>query len=179
MHYPPGLKRKAPQINLPYPRTNKDIIYEYFIVDTTVKGSQQTANCKYCDFELTIIIGSNVYSSYTSGMNWHLRNHPDQWQHFLEALGRTIKPDIKTKYQHYQAMNRVNVNYNSAESSKMFREANLNFDLNKKHKNCAGVCYIPRDCEVLKGKVSDHAVYDISEIMRYLHKFTNKNVHIF
>ena len=86
------------------------------------KGHSKQQIVNDCDYELTVIIGSKVYSSYTSGMNWHLRNHPGQWQHFLDALGRTIKPDIKTKYQHYQAMNKVNVNYNSAESSRMFRE---------------------------------------------------------
>ena len=38
------------------------------------------------------------------------------------------------------------------------------------------MCYIPRDCEVLKGKVAEG---DIPKILRHLHQFTNKNVHIF
>ena len=38
---------------------------------------------------------------------------------------------------------------------------------------------MPRDCEVLKGKLADHAKYDIAAILRHLHPFTNRNVHIF
>ena len=112
MHYPSGLKRKAPQISLPYPRTNEASYMNTLLLTQLSKGHSKQQIVNDYDYELTVIIGSNVYSSYTSGMNLHLRNHHDQWQHFLDTLGRTIKPDI-------------------------------------------------------------------AEIMRYLHKFTNKNAHIF
>ena len=179
MSYRPSLKQKAPQINLPHPKYTKDIIYEYFDVDSEDTSPRKTAVCKICKKNIDIIIGSDVYASYTSGLNWHLRKHPDEWQNYLKSLAKTIKPDEKSKFQHFQSMDRVNINYNKEEASRKFREVNTNFDINKKIKNCAGVCYTPRDCEVLKGKLCDHAKYDIADILRYLHQFTNRNVHIF
>ena len=38
-------------------------------------------------------------------------------------------------------MDRVNVNYNREEASRKFREVNVNFEINKKMKNSAGVRY--------------------------------------
>jgi hypothetical protein len=179
MSYRPSIKNKAPQINLPHPKHNKDLIYAYFDIDSEDASPRKNAKCKLCKSEIEIVVGSDVYSSYTSGMNWHLRKHPSQWQDYLDALGKTIKPDEKSMFQHYQSMDRVNVNYNKEEASRKFQEANRNYDLNKKIKNCAGVRYLPRDCEVLKGKLPDHAKYDIADILRHLHQFTNRNVHIF
>ena len=179
MSYRPSIKKKAPQINLPYPGQTKDIIYEYFDIDSGDNSPKKLAICKVCHFKVDIIVGSDVYSSFTTGMNWHLRKHPSHWQNYLDSLGKMIKPDEKSKLQHYQSMDRVKINYNKEEASRKFREVNVNFDINKKIKNCAGVCYTPRDCEVLKGKISEHAKYDIADILRYLHQFTNRNVHIF
>ena len=131
MSYPPSIKNKAPQINLPHPKHNKDLIYAYFDIDSEDTSPRKNAKCKLCKSEIEIVVGSDVYSSYTSGMNWHLRKHPSQWQDYLDALGKTIKPDEKSMLQHYQSMDRVNVNYNREEASRKFQEVNRNYDINK------------------------------------------------
>ena len=171
----PAMKHKAPQINLPYPRHNKHIIQKYFTFEFPSDSPQRIAICKLCNAKIDdVIIGSSVYSSYSSGMNSHLRKHPTQWQDYLHLLGKTIKPDNKSPFEHYQSMTRIIPSSNKEEASKLFREVNTNYALNKKSRNLAGVCYTPRDCEVLNGKISDFAKYDIAELLSYLHQFTTE-----
>ena len=72
MSYPSNMKHKAPQINLPYPRQNKDIIQQYFNFEFPSDTPQRSAICKLCKAKIDgVIIGSTVY--YSSGMNSHLR----------------------------------------------------------------------------------------------------------
>ena len=180
MSYPSNMKHKAPQINLPYPRQNKDIIQQYFNFEFPSDTPQRSAICKLCKAKIDgVIIGSTVYSSYSSGMNSHLRKHPTQWQDYLQLLAKTIKSDNKSPFEHYQSMARRKPSSNKFEASKLFCEVNSNSALNTKYKNLAGVCYTPRDCEVVNGKISDFAKYDIAELLRHLYQFTNRNVHIF
>ena len=170
------MKPKAFQINLPHPRTSKEIIFDYYEIPLDESSPSKIATCKKCKEGIKIIQGSNIYSSFTVGLNFHLRKHLAEWEDYLHKLSKIMTPDSKTICEHSVANKRLRFNTNREESARNVREVNVNSEINRKSKNVAGVCYIPRDCEVLKGKVAEG---DIPKILRHLHPFTNKNVHIF
>ena len=176
MSYPSHIKMKAPEINLPYPRCTKQIIYEYFCITGEESTPRKVAICKICKSEIRMIQGSNVYSSYTFGLTSHLQKHSSEWQKFLDQLGSTMLPDKKSAFEHYQSRTRQRI-ISKEESSKSFRECNANFALN--WKNCAGVSYLSRDCEILKNTTHKTQNPENGEIMQYLYTYTNNNVHIF
>ena len=171
---------KSFKINLPHTRANKSTILDYFEINDYQLIPRKDASCKYCGDKIEIIAGTNIYSSYTLGLNFHLKKHPAAWQDYLSRLSYLLTPDTQTIQEHAKkAKNRFRVTLSKEESSRNFREVNINSDLNRKSTNIAGVCYNHRDCEVLSGKLADFAHYDIARILRYLHPFTNKDVHIF
>ena len=169
------LNTKPPQINLPHPKCTKNIIYTFFDIFGNEGHRRKVAKCKTCKDKVELIIGNNVYSSYTFGLTCHLRKHPSEWQVYLDMLGKTIIPDIKTQYEHYQSMTRQKANTDKEESTRNFYECAINFDINRK--NCAGIYYIPRDCEVLRGNLKKNS--ENGKILSYLYPYTNRNVHIF
>ena len=91
-------------------------------------------------------------------------------------LSKTIIPDTKSQFEHYQAMTKQKANTDKEESDRSLFECATNFDINRK--NCAGIHYIPRDCEVFRGNFKDSA-HENAKILSYLYPYTNKNVHIF
>ena len=169
------LNTKPPQINLPYPNCTKNIIYTFFDIFGAEGNRRKLAKCKTCKDEVEVIIGINVFSSYTFGLTCHIRKHHREWQMYLDMLSRTITPDSKSNFEHYQAMTRRKVN-TKEESDRSLYECATNYNINRK--NCAGIFYIPRDCEVLRGNFRDR-VNENAEIFSYLYPYTNKNVHIF
>ena len=136
MSYPAHIKSRAPEINLPYPRSTKTIIYEYFIITGEEGTPRKVAICKTCQKEIRMMHGSNVYSSYTSGLTSHLQKHSLEWGDFLAQLGSTMMPDTKSTMEHYQSRTRQRITSKN-ENSKNFRECNENYALN--WKNCAGI----------------------------------------
>ena len=60
MSYPAHIKSRAPEINLPYPRSTKTIIYEYFIITGEEGTPRKVAICKTCQKEIRMMHGSNV-----------------------------------------------------------------------------------------------------------------------
>ena len=66
MSYPTHIKNNAPEINLPYPRCTKNVIYDFFIITGEESTPRKVAICKNCKCEIKMIRGNNVYSSYTT-----------------------------------------------------------------------------------------------------------------
>ena len=104
------MKPKAFEINLPHPRTNKEIIFEYFEIPLDESSPSKIAACKKCKEVIKIIKGSNIYSSFTVGLNFHLRKHPDN----------------KTTHEYSVANKRLRFNTNREESARNVREVNVN-----------------------------------------------------
>ena len=170
------MKTKRFEIILPHPRTTKELIFDFFEIIFEEESPCKIAVCKRCKNEISIITGTNIYSSYTVGLKFHLRKHPSDWRNYLFMLSKIIEPDSRTVKEHFEAKQRPRFNTNKEESSRNFQESKINSDLNSKSKNIAGVCYTSRDSEIITGR---HGDGDIPKILRYLHQFTNKNVHIF
>ena len=80
------LKSYVQQINLPYPKSVKSIIYEFYEILETDEDSRCQAKCKQCGEIVLIIKGSHVTSSYTSGLTSHIRNRPETFEEFLDKL---------------------------------------------------------------------------------------------
>ena len=175
MLYPEYIQHRKPEINLPYPKQVKSCIFDFYEFSELETDPRIEAKCKQCESKVFMMKGNHVASSYTSLIVSHLRKHPDQWQKYLDLLRDTITPDNKTPRQHFQSRTRCYINTNKDESSKNLQICTRNYELNKK--NCAGVFYIQRDIEIFRNQVSyDH---QNGEILKYLHKYTNQNVHIF
>ena len=96
--YPAHFKFRAPEINLPFKQPA--LILSYFDINEE-DGLWKTASCKVCQKRINIVHGSSVNSSYTFALTFHLRNHPSEWQNFLDKLASQIVPDNKTKYEHF------------------------------------------------------------------------------
>ena len=98
------LNTKPPQINLPHPKCTKNIIYTFFDIFGNEGHRRKVAKCKTCKDKVELIIGNNVYSSYTFGCTCHIMKHTVEWQIYFDLLCSTITPNIKTPFEHYQAM---------------------------------------------------------------------------
>ena len=165
---------RAPEINLPFQKPT--LIFSYYNIDGNEYDPRKTASCKICEKRFYIIHGSSVNSSYTFSLTFHLKNHPSQWNEYLNGLAKKIVPDTKTKFQHYKIMTRVHLS-SKEESSKLYEECNLTF--NMREKNCAGVCYLFRDREILNNSIHKFVEGHNAQMFEYLHRFTNKNATLF
>ena len=174
MPYPNTFKYRVTEINLPFTR-NYSLIFSYYNIESVGNGPRQRATCKVCDKSLDIIAGSNVYSSYTFGLSFHLKTHPEEWVAYIGILADSMTPDSRTKDEHLKEMNRTN-KYSSEESTRRLRECIINSD--KNIKNCAGVDYRFGDCDILKNKVHNRVNDQNARISKYLHKFTNQNLNL-
>ena len=103
MSYPAYFKSYAPQINLPYPKRVNSVLSENY----DILEPEKAAKCKQCGKVIFMIKGSHVTSSYTSGLTCHLQTHPVSFQEYLDQLKNTITPDNKTKFEHFQARNKL------------------------------------------------------------------------
>ena len=172
MSYPKVIKCREFKINLPYPKVIKPFIFEFFeIFGEEEDDPRQTVMCKSCKTEIYMIRGRNVNSSYTFGLTCHLQKHSREWNTYLDLLKETAM-DTKSKFEHFQSMSRQCKSTNMEESSKNFRESERNFKINAK--NCAGVFYTQRDCEVLNKKFNEK--HDNAKLLKYLYPYTNQNV---
>ena len=168
-------KYRLPEINLPFTR-NYGLLFSYYHIESVGNGPRQIATCKVCDKSLDIIAGSTVYSSYTFGLTFHLKTHPEEWVAYIGRLADSIIPDSRSKYEHFKQMNRTK-KYSSEESTRRLRECIINSDINIK--NCAGVVYRFGDSEIIKNKVHNHVEDQNARIFKYLHKFTNQNLNLY
>ena len=175
MLYPEYIQHRKPEIHLPYPKTVKSFIFDFYDIIESETDPRAEAKCFECGQNISMIRGVDVCSSYTSGLVSHLRKHPLQWQIYLDLLKDSIVPDNKTPRQHYETKTRSNVNFDKEESSRKLQICTRNYNMNKK--NCAGVFYIQRDIEILKNAVGYE--HQNAEILQYIHKYTNQNLHIF
>ena len=170
MTYPSYLKSYAPQINLPYPKCVKSTIFDFYEI---ADRDQYEAKCKECEQNIFVMKGCHVISSFTSGLTFHLRKHPDLFQEYLDRLKYTIAPDTKSIHDHWQAKNRVySCQTNKFDSERRYEECKRNLHLNPK--NCAGVNYVQRDVEILRNQTNYRSQNE--RILEYLHKFTNRNI---
>ena len=176
MSYPAYLKSYAPQINLPYPKTVKSLIYDFYEISETDEDCSRQAKCKQCGKIIFIIKGSHVTSSYTSGLTSHIQNHPESFQEFLDKLKDTIVPDNKSMFDHFQAReSRSSSMFSKLDSSRRLEESQRNSVLNPT--NCAGIKYVQRDIEVYRNNINYRHQND--KLWEYLHKYTNQNIPLF
>ena len=175
MLYPDYIQHRKPEINLPYPKCVKSFIYDFYEVFEEEDIPRAYAKCKECAASVYMMRGVDVCSSYTSGLVTHLQKHSRQWNKYLGLLAENITPDTKTPRQHYQSRVNRPVRLNKEESSRRLDISTINYNNNKK--NCAGVFYNQRDIEIFKNNVSYE--YQNAKMLRYIHPFTNQNVHIF
>ena len=170
MAYPSYLKSYAPQINLPYPKCVKAVIFDFYEISET---DEYQAKCKECEKLIFMMKGCHVSSSFTSSLTFHLRKHPDSFQEYLDNLKCTLSPDTKSIHEHFKARNKVySCQSNKFDSAKMYEECERNMFLNPK--NCAGINYVQRDIEIFKNQTNYQ--YQNERMLQYLHKFTNKNI---
>ena len=78
-------------------------LFTFFLVEET-SNLRKTATCKCCEKKIEFIPGSTVFSSYTLILKSHLQSHPEQFNLYLELLAKNMKPDNKTKFQHFCRM---------------------------------------------------------------------------
>ena len=64
-------------------------------------------------------------------------------------------------------------NTDKEESDRSLYGCATNYNINRK--NCAGIFYIPRDCEILKGNLKQEAERQNAKILSYLYPYTNKH----
>ena len=170
MAYPSYLKSYAPQINLPYPKRVKSLIFDFY--EITDKDIYE-AKCKECKKLIFVMKGCHVSSSVTSGLTFHLRKHPDLFQEYLDKLKCTVAPDNKSIHDHFKARKSVySRQTNKFDSDRQYEECERNFHLNPK--NCAGVKYVQRDIEIFRNNTNYSS--QNKRILEYLHKFTNRNI---
>ena len=100
--YPDHVKRKAPVINLPFYKTDESIFTFYSVNE--LHGPRKVATCTFCRKNIEFVKGSSVFSSYASALKFHLRSHPEQFNTYLECIAQKMKPDTKTKFQHFIRM---------------------------------------------------------------------------
>ena len=173
--YPDHVKRKAPVINLPFYKTDESIFTFYSINE--LNGPRKIATCTFCRKNIEFVKGSSVFSSYASALKFHLRSHPEQFNTYLECIAQKMKPDTKTKFQHFIRMEHPRV-LSKGESDKQFDESKRNalFVMT----NLAKEKYVENDYYSMKNMISksEHDVVDGQNVamIEYIHKFTNQNV---
>ena len=176
LKYPKHYKYRAPQINLPYKQTDPSIFYFYSLRDDDHHPTK-TASCNVCGKEFEVIPGSNVYSSYTVSLKFHLQLHKEQWLDYLDCLKTKMAPDTKTKFEHFLRMEqRVCIpEFIADKKSQEIREHEYFVK-----KNVVGKPYMERDHFYLKNRKSNlyGAVTDGENcvLLEYIYKFTNRNV---
>ena len=169
MKYHSYLKFYAPQINLPYPKCVKSIIFKFY---ENIETDKYQAICKECGKRIFVIEGSHVTSSYTSCLTFHLQTHPKLFQEYLDQLKFTILPDTKTIHEHFKARDNVHSHPSNRHDDKRFEECDRNFILNPK--NCAGVKYVQQDIEVYRNNTNFQ--HQNQQILEHLYKYTNRNI---
>ena len=173
---PKNFNYRPPDINLPFTR-NYNLLFSYYYIDRVNNGPIQTATCKLCEKVLNMISGSTVYSSYTFGLTFHLKTHPEEWVDYMGSLAGSMNPDsTRLKYEHFKQMSRTKRN-STEESTRRLRECCVNSDKNRK--NCAGIDYRFRDSDILKNNLHNLVDDQNARIFKYLHKFTNQNLTLY
>ena len=178
MLYPNHIKHRAPEINLPFPKCTKDIIFKFYEISGENNDPRKTAKCKTCEKDIYMIKGSTVTCSYTFGLTCHLRKHNTEWIRYLDMLQESIIPDTKTKLEHFEALRKrytVTPVLSKVERSQLIHENDHNYAINRK--NCAGVFYTPRDVDLLKNKMCED--FQNVKLLEYLHPYTNQNVRLY
>ena len=176
MKYPKHYKYRAPQINLPYKKTDSSIFNFYSLRNVDFHPTK-TASCNVCGKEFEVIPGSNVHSSYTSSLKFHLQLHKEQWLDYLDCLKTRMAPDTKSNLEHFQRMEQrvVVPEFIADKRSQEFREHE-----NVVKKNLAGKPYMERDHFYLTNRKSNlfSTVTDGEncDLLEYIYKFTNRNV---
>ena len=167
--YPEHWKHRAPQINLPYYKTDISILKFYSTEDLC--GPRRLASCKECGKEIEYIMGSNAFSSYTSILKCHLQAHPKQFQLYLDYVAANVRPDIKTKYDHYIQM----------ENRRMLseQESDQRHDEIKRNEKCMTENviekkYIENDFNYFQNNWNKDG--ENARILQYIYHFTNRNV---
>ena len=176
LKYKDHFKYRAPEINLPFSKPT--IIFSYFNLDGEEYDPRKSASCKICDKRIEIIFGSSVNSSYTFGLTFHLKNHPSEWDDYLQRLSKNIVPDSKTKYEHYKEMTRPRLG-SKASSDRRFDDCNLNWNINESFSNPAGVRYRLRDREFLQNSFHTFIEGHNAKMFEYLFSFTNRNLTLY
>ena len=90
MSYPNHIKYRAPEINLPFIKCTKDIIFKFYEISGKVNDLRKTAKCKTCEKEIYMMKGSTLTCSYTFGLTCHLRKHSTEWIRYLDMLKESI-----------------------------------------------------------------------------------------
>ena len=175
--YPDHKKRhKNPIINLPFYKTN-DSIFNFYNIDEDVFGPRKVATCKTCEINIEFIKGSNVFSSYTSTLKFHLQNHPEEFQTYLNHVAKDMKADTTTKFEHFMRMEHPRFLPRETRDKK-FDEAMHNDKFARK--NLAGVEYMSNDhssSKNIKSSINSNVCDGENvRIIEYIHRFTNRNV---
>ena len=176
MLYAKHFKFRAPEINLPFSKPT--LVFAYYDIDVQSNDPRKTATCKTCRKEIELILGSDVNSSFTFGLTFHLKDHPSEWGDFLTMLAKTIDPDVKTKYEHYVQMT-TQTKLSKYESQRRFDEFIHNVNMNDCFCNPAGIPYRYRDRLFLQNEIHKIAEGQNAQMFEYLFQFTNRNVTLF
>ena len=174
--YQSHFKYRAPEINLPFSRTN--LIFSFFKIDGEPNDPRKTASCNICEKEFNIIFGKHINSCYTYGLTFHLQNHPSDWSEYLNNLAKKMAPDNKTKYEHYKEMTSHGILPKDV-SNERFDECNLTWAMNESFRNLAGVPYSFRDRVFIQNSMHKIAEGQNARMFEYLFKFSNKNLTLY
>jgi hypothetical protein len=169
--YPDHWKHRAPQINLPFYKTD-DSILKLYITDKLC-GPRRVAICKECEKKFEYIYGSNAFSSYTSTLNCHLQEHTKQFQLYLNSVAENVTPDVKTKFEHYMHMENGRI-LSKQESDKRYDEIRRNEKLTAE--NVIGSKYIENDYNYFQNNWNKDG--ENASMLEYIYHFTNRNVSI-
>ena len=176
MKYPKHFKYKAPQINLPFRKTDPSIFTFYSLRDVDFMPNK-IASCYICAKEFEVIPGSYIHSSYTARLKFHLRLHDEQWLEYLECLKATMIPDTRSKFEHFQMMDR-RVFLPEFQRDQKFSEIKEHEHFVKK--NLAGIAYMERDSFYLNNwknkSLSSVIDGENCQLLEYIYKYTNRNV---
>jgi hypothetical protein len=176
MKYPEHYKYRAPQINLPYKKTDLSIFKFYSMRDVEYLPVK-IASCNVCEKEFEVIPGSYVHSSYTATLKFHLQLHEEQWLDYLDCLKVKMVPDTKNQFEHFQSMEKQVFlpEFLADKKSQEIREHRY-FVKN----NLAGKPYMERDHFYLINRKSNLFSSAIDgencQILECIYKYTNRNV---
>ena len=101
MRYPENVKNRAPQINLPFHKTD-DSIFKFYIIEDVQGGPRKLAHCKNCKEQIEFVSGSCVFSSHIFSLKFHLKTHHQQWEEYIALVALNTKADNSTKFEHFQ-----------------------------------------------------------------------------
>ena len=178
MRYPPHLKEKTPIIHLPLYKTDESIFKFYSIEE--ISSPRKQASCNFCEKKINFTQGSTVHSAFTSSLKFHLQTHPGQFDIYLGMLAGNMKPDTKTKYQHFCSMQAPKC-LPEAEKERRWEESRINRYLVPK--NLANEAYEKNDYyskQNFKGGLHPHSVDGQNvRMIEYIYQFTNQNVPLY